>query len=326
MRLFSQSDVQGAMRMPDYIKCVEEAHHAHGRGHVIAPDLLHAESEHGEFHVKIGGFTGSRSFFGLKANGGFFDNTERHGLPNILGIIYLCDGDTGMPLAVMDSVAISRNRTGAATAVAARHLARPDSRTLTVCGAGIQARVQIEALQQVLPIQDVFIFGRNSQKVDEFAARCAAELALNVQSISDIAAAVATSDVVVTCTPATSPIIRADWVAAGTFIAAVGADSPGKQELDPRLISQNKVVADILHQVVRVGESQHAIAAGSISSDQIYAELGEIVCGKKPGRENDSEIIVFDSTGTALQDVAAATFLYELSQNENVGSEFNLFD
>lgn len=326
MRLLSQSDVNAAMRLPDYIKCVEEAHHAHGLGQVIAPDLLHAESEHGEFHVKIGGFTGKRSIFGLKANGGFFANSERHGLPNILGMIYLCDGDTGMPLAVMDSVAISRNRTGAATAVAARYLARPDSRTLTVCGAGTQARVQIEALQQVLPIQNVFVFGRNSQKVDQFATRCKDELSLNVKSTTDVAAAVAMSDVLVTCTPATSPIIQANWVAEGTFIAAVGADSPGKQELDPRLISRNKVVADILHQVVRVGESQHAVGAGLISSDHIYGELGEIVCGKKPGRENESEIIVFDSTGTALQDVAAATFLYELSQSKNVGSEFNLFD
>lgn len=325
MRLFSQSDVLTAIQLPDYIECVEQAHRAHGLGHVIAPDLLHAESEHGEFHVKIGGFKGEHSYFGLKANGGFFANTERHGLPNILGIIYLCDGDTGLPLAAMDSVAISRNRTGAATAVAARYLARPDSHTLTVIGAGVQARVQIEALQQVLPIQDVFVFGRNSQRVNEFSTQCKEELGLNVQSATDITAAVAISDVLVTCTPATGPLVQAEWLAEGTFVAAVGADSPGKQELDPKIIADHKVVADILHQVVRVGESQHAIAAGLISSNQIYAELGDIVCGNKVGRQDDSEIIVFDSTGTALQDVAAAAHLYEHSQENTIGSEFNLF-
>ncbi len=325
MKLFSQSDVLNGLKLPDYIRAVEAAHRAHGLGQIIEPDLLHAEAESGEFHIKIGGLAGEPAYFGLKANGGFFNNAEKYGLPNILGVIYICDSKNGLPLAVLDSVVISRFRTGAATAVAAKYLARADSQVQTVCGPGTQGRIQIEALLQVLPIKQVFVHGRDQARADAFAIKCAAELGINAMPAGSLADSLAVSDVLVTCTPSNEALVERDWIPPGMFVAAVGADSPGKQELAAEILAENTVVADILHQSLRVGESQHAIAAGLMTPEHIHAQLGEVICGLKPGRVDDEDIIVYDSTGTALQDVAAAALLYEKSLKDGSGTEFDLF-
>lgn len=325
MKLFSQSDVAKHLTLLDYVTAVENAHRAHGLGQIIEPNLLHAESNDGEFHIKIGGLSGERSYFGLKANGGFFENSRRHDLPNILGVIYLCDSENGVPLAILDSVAISRNRTAAATAVAAKYLARQDSKVLTVCGAGTQARVQIEALALVLPLEKVFVHGRNDEKVSVFAESCSNDLNLDVVRGDSPSVSIEASDVLVTCTPSRQSFVEREWIPDGMFIAAVGADSPGKQELAAEILAENIVVADVLHQVVNVGECQHAIAAGLLRQEDIHGQLGEIVCGQIDGRTRADQVIVYDSTGTALQDVAAAAMLYEKSLVDSLGLEFDLF-
>jgi ornithine cyclodeaminase/alanine dehydrogenase-like protein (mu-crystallin family) len=223
----------------------------------------------------------------------------------------------------MDSQEITALRTGAATAVAAKHLARRDSRIVTICGCGIQGRVQLRSLCRLFPFQSVFAYDQREELAARFAREMALELKIPVTPVVDFAAAVRQSDICVTCTFSQEPLLDSDAVSPGTFIAAVGADNPQKQEIHPRLMRKSKIVCDILEQCAVMGDLHHALDAGVVSRANVYAELGEVVAGKKAGRESQEEIIIFDSTGMALQDVAAAAVLYEKAQRHGSDVRFN---
>lgn len=323
MLLLSRSDISSLLTFPDYVSAVEEAFRLHAEGHSLEPALSHVPAPAGEFHIKAGGLRSSPPYFALKVNGGFFQNRARFGLPNIQGLIVLSRADNGVPLAVMDSIEITMQRTGAATALAAKYLARPDSRVCTICGCGAQARVQLRALQSVLSLEHTFAWSPRQERAQSFAAEMTRELGIPITPASDLAAALERSDVCVTCTPAKAPFVRRENIPDGMFIAAVGADSPDKQELDPELVASAKLVTDLRAQAVHVGETHHAVALGLLDPRQIHAELGEIIAGKRTGRTRAEEVIVFDSTGTALQDVAAAAAVYERARAARAGVEWN---
>ena len=211
----------------------------------------------------------------------------------------------------MDSIEITTVRTAAATCVAARHLARPSSAVLTICGCGTQGRAQLRALAGVFPLRLAFVWDVEPKRARLMADELAPELGIEMSPAEDLPAAVLQSDVCVTCTPSRKAFLRREWLRPGTFIAAVGADSPDKRELEASILSSAKVVADVLDQCVEIGELHHAIAARATTREQVYAELSEIAAGLKPGRTSEEEITVFDSTGTALQDVAAAAAVHE---------------
>lgn len=309
--LFKRTDIRRFLTLSDCIMAVENAFRLHAEGKTLPPGLLHIDAQNGEFHIKAGGIVLDKTYFGLKANGGFFGNMARYGLPNIQGLILLYDGDNGCPLAVMDSIEITIQRTGAATAVAAKYLARPDSRIVTICGCGNQGRVQLCALKEALPhINQVYAFDRDEKAATRYASDMTIELGIPVVSTSNLNNAVKESDIVVTCTPSRQFFLRKDFVKPGTFIAAVGADSPDKQELEPSLLVGTRVVVDILEQCASVGELHHALDAGLITRQDVHGELGSVIAGQVPGRTSEDEIIVYDATGTALQDVAAAAVVY----------------
>lgn len=312
------------LTLDDCITAVESAFAMHAQARSLTPALLHVDADGGEFHVKAGGLRGIRTYFACKINGGFFGNRTRFGLPNILGLIVLCDGTTGVPLAVMESGLVTRLRTGAATAVAARYLASQQSRSVTICGAGIQAEVQLRALLRVLPIKRAFVWSRNDASA--FAQRMAAQLQIDVQVAADLRSAAQQSEVVVTCTPARHWYLGLEDVRPGTFIAAVGADSPEKQEIEPQLLATASVVCDLTAQCLQVGELHHAVALGLMTVQQVRGELGEVIVGKAPRRTREDEILLFDSTGTALQDTAAAAVLFEQALALGRGEAFNFFD
>lgn len=318
--LLKRSDVASLLNFEDYFEAVESAFRSYGRGETLPQGLLHFESPLGEFHIKGGGLKLERPYFGLKNNGGFPQNPKQYGLPSILGTITLCDGTNGYPLAILDSGEITRQRTAAASAVAAKYLARPDSRVITVCGCGTQGNVQLRAALRVLPIKKAFAFDMDRGKSRQFAADMSQQLSIEVLPVDDVAKAIGQSDLCITCTPSHKFYVSKRSVAAGTFIAAMGADSPDKQELEPELLASSKVVVDILEQCERVGELHHAIESGLLTRDAIYAELGEIVAGNKPGRTSLDEITIFDSTGTAMQDVAAAAVAYAKAVKAKVGA------
>ena len=320
--LLSRGDIAALMTFPDYLGAAEDAFRLHAEGKIIPTGLLHADTTEGEFHIKTGGLYLERAFFSLKANGGFFRNPERNAMPAIQGIIYLADAATGFPLAIIDSVEITRQRTAAATALAATHLARRDSSVITICGAGTQARYHLRALAKLFPLERAFIFSRSEAKRREFAREMSAEVGIDIEPAADLSAARG-SQIILTCTTARQAFLGPEVVSPGTFVGAIGADSPQKQELAPELLAQSRVVADLLEQSGAVGELHHAIEAGLMRPDQIHAELGQIVAGRKPGRSNDEEVFVFDSTGTALQDVAAAARAHEKAIGANRGAWFD---
>jgi alanine dehydrogenase len=317
--LLSSGQVQGLLTLDECIAAVELAFRTHGEHKVVPPAVLSLHAKGGGFHVKAGMLKLNHSYFAAKVNGNFPENPCRFGLPTIQGLIVLCNADNGAPLAVIDSRQITSLRTAAATAVAAKVLARPDSHTVTICGCGTQGRTQLMALTRVCPVHLVFAYDKDTKQTERFARSMAGELGLDVHPASDSSDAVRQSDICVTCTTSCEPVLHADDVSAGTFIAAVGADDPKKQELHVDLMARSKVVCDVLDQCASMGDLHHALDAGVMTRADVHAELGEIVAGKKVGRESAEEITIFDSTGMALQDVAAAAVLYEKSQMQGSG-------
>jgi ornithine cyclodeaminase/alanine dehydrogenase len=322
--IINRSLITRHLTFADYVKAVEDVHALHARGEVIAPGMLHADADVGEYHIKTGGTKGITPYFGLKANGGFFQNQKHEGLPNILGLIYLSDARNGYPLAILDSVEISKKRTAAATAVAAKYLAPVGELRLGIVGYGNQAATQIEAMLSTKNVKDISVSGRDRVKAESFAMEIFTKFNIQTKVVSEKTLA-ETCNTIITCTPATHYFIKKEWVQPGTFIAAIGADSPGKNELEPMLMASATIVTDIRAQAVRVGESQHAIAQKLITPEGIYAELGELVIGAKNGRTSDSQTFVYDSTGTALQDVAVAAFLYEKLKESPQVMKINIF-
>lgn len=323
--LLNRRDVFGLLDPEAYLEVVESAFRAHAVGKTLRPGLLHVDAHDGEFHIKAGGVELDHGYFALKANGGFFGNGKKFGLPPIQGVILLCNAESGYPLALMDSTQITVGRTGATTAIAARHLARADSRTITICGCGTQGEAQLRFVSRVLPIERAHVVDIDRDKAQRFAAAMSAELDIAVAVAASLPEAVRQSDVCVTCTPSRQPYLRVEDVPPGIFIAAVGADSPEKQELDPRILGSAKVVVDLTQQCAAVGELHHALEAGTICLDGIHGELSQVIAGHKPGRTSADEVIVFDATGTALQDAAAAAAAYKRALARETGTFFDFF-
>ena len=317
--VISPQEVRDLLTMDECIVAVESAFRLYGEGKAVRPGVLSMHTADGGFHIKAGLLDLGTTYFAAKVNGNFPDNPALFGLPTIQGIIVLCDAERGCPLAIMDSRDITSLRTGAATAVAARHLARLDSRTVTICGCGSQGRVQIKASSRVFRLETVFAYDQNPEQMLQFASEVTEELGFPTHSITNLHDAVSRSDICVTCTPSRQAYLSTKEVSPGTFVSAVGADNPDKQELHPALMANSKIVTDVLEQCSVMGDLHHALDAGLMVKDDVHAELGEIVAGKKAGRESDAEIIVFDSTGMALQDVAAAACVYEKAQKQGSG-------
>jgi alanine dehydrogenase len=318
--VLTRRDVLALLTLPECIEAVERAFRLHAEGRTLPPGVLGVPAGGGGFHIKAAGLVGDPSYFAAKTNANFPAN-PRLGLPTIQGTVLLADASNGAPLAVMDSGSITALRTGAATAVAARYLARPDSRTATVVGCGVQGEIQLAALAAVLPLEQAWVIDADDERAAGLAKRATHALGIRVEPAADLAAALRRSDVCVTCTPSRRPIVRQADVRPGTFIAAVGADSPGKQELEPPLVAAATLVVDLLEQCAEIGELQHALAAGLLTRERVHAELADVVAGRRPGRTRAEEITIFDSSGTALQDVAAAVVVYEKARAAGRGLE-----
>jgi alanine dehydrogenase len=322
--VLSRTDVLDLLSLPQCIDAVERAFRRHAEGRSLGPGVLSVHAAGGGFHIKAAGLVGARSYFAAKTNGNFPDNPRRWGLPTIQGTIVLADAANGTPLAVMDSGSVTALRTGAATAVAAKYLARADARTATVVGCGVQGEVQLAAVAAVLPLRRIMLLDIDHARAEGLAARAAAQHGVEVEPTRDLRAALRDSDVCVTCTTSRRAFLGASDVAPGTFIAAVGADNPAKQELEPSLLASATLVVDVLQQCAEIGELHHALAAGVLTPERVHAELADVVAGRRPGRTSRDEITIFDSSGTALQDVAAAVAVYEKARESGRGTVVKL--
>ncbi len=316
--ILTRDDVRRLLDLDDCIAAVAEVFRKSARGEIAPAGVLSMHAEGGGFHVKAAMLDdGEERWFVAKTNANFPGNAARFGLPTIQGVVLLFDAIDGRPLAILDSIELTALRTAAATAVAARHLARPSSSTVMICGCGAQSAAQLLALARVLPVKVAFAFDIDGERAAAFACEMAAA-PFAVKVVDDFRATLRTSDVVITCTTSRRAFLMRDDVMPGTFIAAVGADNPVKSELDPLLMASSKVVVDSIEQCVAFGDLHQAIEAGVMSAENVYASLGEIVAGDRPGRTNNDEITIFDSTGTAIQDVAAAVLIYKRARSAGV--------
>jgi ornithine cyclodeaminase/alanine dehydrogenase-like protein (mu-crystallin family) len=322
--ILNRRDVASLMRPEDYLKAVEAGFRAAQEGRAASPPPMHIPGEGGAFHGKGAAYADDNAYVALKLNGNFPDNPARFDLPCIQGAIFLCNARNGAVLAILDSIEITLRRTAAASALAALHLAREDAHTLCICGCGAQGLVQAEALSAIRPFERCFVWDIDQAKAQSFASALTGAQGMNVEAVSDFGAATRQSDVIVTCTTAREAFLYAGDVRPGAFIAAVGADSPHKNEIAPDLMASATVVVDVREQCVEMGDLRAAIEAGPMTLAGVHAELGEIVTGQRPGRTSREEIFVFDSTGTALQDVASAALAYERAIETGAGLKMEL--
>jgi alanine dehydrogenase len=322
--LLTRRDIATLMVPRSTLQAVEDGFAALATGRADAPAPLRINAEGGGFHAKAAAYRAARHWVALKLNANFPGNPVRHALPTVQGAILLFDGSDGRLLAVLDSIEVTLRRTAAATALAARYLARPQSGVLAICGCGAQALPQIEALLDVLPLRRILLWDLAPKAAQQLHQQLSGSETVEVHVAASLEQATLAADVVVTCTPSQQPLLGRDSVRPGCFIAAVGADNPDKSEIAPELMAASRVVVDSRAQCAAMGDLRHAIAANAMRVEQVHADLGELVLGVKPGRRRDDEIWLFDSTGVAIQDVASAAHVYERAMELGVGTLIDL--
>lgn len=319
MIVISEQDARALVSIEDAIDAVERMFAAMARGHarnypVVREGVGYQDAV---FGVKTGCDT-SAPLLGLKA-GGYWPHNLARGLGNHQSATLLFDPDTGRASALVSANYLTGVRTGAASAIATRHLARRDSSVLGIIGAGVQAQYQLRATLAVRPIRRVCAWDPSADNLASFG-RTVAELGLDFQAAAEPRDVAASADVLVTVTPSQRALVDKAWVRPGTHICAMGADTKGKQELDPLLVAAAALFVDEAAQAISIGECQHAYGAGLITGDSFRGSLGEVVAGLCEGRRSAQEITLFDGTGVALQDLVVAELAVRLAQQRGVGS------
>ncbi|MBX0296087.1 ornithine cyclodeaminase family protein [Haloarcula nitratireducens] len=321
--LLGPDDVADHADLKAVIDAVESAFAADARGDTIMPakSYIDLPRYNGDFrsmpaYVNAGEWDAAA----VKWVNVHPDNPTDHDLPTVLGTLIYSDPETAFPLAVMDGTVLTRLRTGAAAAVATDYLAVSDARSLGLVGAGTQAYTQLEAIAAVRDIEEVVVADRDGAKQRAFAERFGDRFDVRPGSIEDAAAC----DVLSTITPVESPIVEREWLGERTHVNAIGADAAGKHEHDDRTLLDAKLVVDDYEQCTHSGEINVPWSEGTLTEDDLYGELGSIVAGDLAGREPDDGVTLFDSTGLAIQDVAAAHVIYERANGADDGTPFSL--
>ncbi|CUX64373.1 MULTISPECIES: ectoine utilization protein EutC [Agrobacterium] len=319
--ILTEKDLRAVVKLDlSAIDCVERAFAALATEAVAMPPILRLDIPEfrGEVDVKtayVPGFDG----FAIKVSPGFFDNPKL-GLPSLNGLMILFSARTGLVEALLlDNGYLTDVRTAAAGAVAARHLSREDASIAAIFGAGMQARLQFDALKLVRPIQSARLWARDHQKAERLAGDLAREHGIEVTAVADPQAAMRGADLIVTTTPAERPILFADWLEEGQHLTAMGSDAEHKNEIDPAVFARARYIADRLSQTRILGELHHAIEAGRAEPDQHFAELGAIIAGKARGRVSREDITFADLTGTGVQDTAIANLAFTRAKDANSG-------
>ena len=306
------------------VQVVEDAFRALSDGGVVMPAILSMaiEPSNGEVDVKTAFVPGLDSF-AIKVSPGFFDN-PKIGLPSTSGLMIVFSARTGRVEALLlDNGYLTDVRTAAAGAVAARHLAREDATSACIIGAGMQARLQLQALCLVRPIRRAVFWARDPAKAQAAADEMAERLGIEAAAEPDAEAAVTAADVVVTTTPATRPIVQAGWLRSGQHVTAMGSDQHGKNELAPDCLARADLyVPDRQSQTRELGELRAAVAAGVAAADAAFAELGDVVAGRAPARTSADQITIADLTGTGVQDTAIATHARNKAADRGLGTGF----
>jgi len=325
MTILTEAQLRQVVRLDlEAVACVEKAFCALATEAVVMPPILRLDIvEHrGEVDVKTA-YVPSIDGFAVKISPGFFDNPKL-GLPSLNGMMVLLSARTGLVEALLlDNGYLTDIRTAAAGAVAAKHLSRQDSNVAAIFGAGVQARLQLEALKLVRPIKAARLWARDRVKAMNTATELSRHLGIPVSAEPDPAKAAAGADIIVTTTPASEPLILPEFVTPGQHITAMGSDSEHKNELAPGVITMADLyVADSAAQTRRLGELHHAIIADAFAGDAPVTELGAVIAGKAVGRSERDDITIADLTGTGVQDTAIATLARDRARAAKIGTPF----
>ncbi|MCO6185282.1 cyclodeaminase [Rhizobium sp. L1K21] len=323
IRLLTETELRKVIRLDmEVVDCVEAAFAALATGKVVMPPVLSMALHdiNAEVDVKtayVPGFDG----FAIKVSPGFFNNPAL-GLPSLNGLMILLSAKTGLVEAIfLDNGYLTDIRTAAAGAVAAKHLAPAHVETIGIMGTGVQARLQLEAALLVRPAENVLIWGRDVTKATMLAGEISEELGLVARPTHDPIHLLTQSQLVVTTTPATSPILTEAGLHPGLHITAMGSDQEGKNEIAPGLFAEaSKVICDRISQCELLGELRSALEAGTLQGTEHVVEIGDIIAGKKAGRVSENDITICDLTGTGVQDTAIATLALKKATEANAGS------
>ena len=303
------------------IPIIEDAFKSLALGKTTMPPILRLDIEkyHGESDVKAAYIDGLDSY-AIKVASGFFNNPNL-GLPSSNGLMILLDSKTGVLKSVLlDKGYLTDVRTAIAGAIAAKHLSNPESSNVGIIGAGIQAKMQLEALLLVRNIKTAYIWSRDSKKTNKFVQNIKDKINIKIIACESPEQTVNLSEILITCTPSKSPIIKSEWLKKGLHITAMGSDAEMKNELDPKIIKDcDYYIPDSQSQTSILGELNHAIKAGLVSAEKKYNELGSVIINPNLGRRNIDDVTVADLTGTGVQDTAIARHTYKISSDKSLG-------
>jgi alanine dehydrogenase len=320
----NRKEVEKLLDMKGTLKVVEEAFRQHGLKKVQMPSKLYLyfKNHNGDLRT-MPAYLEEQDITGVKIVNVHPDN-PKSGLPTVMALVILNSTQTGAPLAIMDGTYLTDMRTGAAGGVAVKYLARRNSKTVGFVGTGNQARTQLLAINEIIDIHEIKATSTSEKQTlvfkddMELITECEITVKKTIKEVCDC-------DILVTTTPSREPIVMDEWILEGTHINAIGADAPGKEELDPRILKRARVVVDDIAQASHSGEINVPLSKGLLSEKDIFCELGEVITGRKKARTSDSDITVFDSTGLAIQDVATANMVYQKALKENMGITLKQF-
>ena len=322
--LLTEGEVKRLLSMDEVIKVVESAFREKGLGRVQMPAKIYL------FYKKYNGdlrampsYLENLDISAVKIVNVHPDNRVKYGLPTVMATIVLIDPKNGAPISIMGGTTITAMRTGAAGGVAAKYLARKDSKVVGLVGAGTQARTQLTALLSLYEsLEEVRVYDIDRSASESYVSEMGDTYKgriKNIFSVDGVKDAVKEADIVVTTTPSRKPLVMDEWISEGVHINCIGADAPGKEELDPAILKRAKIVIDDWEQASHSGEINVPLSKGLITKQDIWAEIGEIVAGLKPGRVSPDEITLFTSTGLAIQDAVTAHLAYKKALEKGIG-------
>jgi len=324
--VLSRADLKTVLTMRETIASVEEAFRELASGTAIMPTRIGLSiADKAGWMGAMPAYLSHAGALGTKIVSSYRDNPSKHGLPTVLALIVLNDPETGQPEAVLEGTFITAMRTGAASGVATKYLAKKDARVVGIFGAGIQARTQLEAIREVRNAQLAVVYDIVRDRGERFAEETSRSLGIDVRTEDNPERVVQKSDIVVTASTSKTPVFKGDHLKIGTHINAIGSFTRDARELDDPAVRRSKIVVDSLQATLEeAGDLIIPLRSGVIQRSDIHAELGEIVAGLKPGRENDHEITLFKSVGLGIQDAAAANLAYRKAREANIGTKIEL--
>lgn len=335
IKILSKRDIESVLNISEVISAVENVYSQKTKGAAESWPTLFYDFKTGKADMDIkSGYIRGIEIFGSKTVSWFGEN-EGKNLPTLNGVITVFDATTGLPLGVLEGAYITGMRTGAAGAIGAKCLARPDSENLMLLGAGNQAVFQIAATLTLLPqikrvrIVDVMSFDNAKEFADNITGRLSSQFGIDASSVffeaSELKEAVSASDIIITVTPSHEPVIHKEWVRPGTHFSCIGADMAGKEEIDAEIFRNARIFADDIKHCIEVGEMEIPFKKGIITESHIAGEIGDILSGKAQGRTSEDQITIYDATGMAMLDLATAKLALDSAGKRNMGVSAPLY-